>query len=133
MPEDKAPPEERASLQMQIAGPEEVRVGGVGSIVAICVLGLITAFLTILLAMAKRKAAIERTKAKVAEEKLERAREDVKLKENKKERDAAAAAIGPLLKEVDQSKARISDIESDLGETKAKLAKVSSWDELFED
>lgn len=133
MPEDKGSPEERPSLQLQIAGPEEVRVGGIKSIVAICVLGLVTAFLTILLGLAKRRAAIERSKAKIAEEKLEQARDQVKLNENKAERDAAAAAIGELLKTVDESKDRIKELDAGLEETEKRLARATSWDELFED
>ena len=132
-PEKTPSPEEGPSLQMKIAGPEEIRVGGAGLIVALCVLGLVTAALTILLALAKRRAAIERSKAKIAEEALEKARETAKLDANEKARDDAAVAIGGLLEKVDKSKAEIPRIDAETAEAEKKLAKVTSWDELFKD
>jgi type II secretory pathway pseudopilin PulG len=132
---DNATPKEQGNptLQMKIAGPEEVRIGGVGSIVAIVVLAVISAVLTILVASARRRAAIERTKAKLAEEKLAKAKDDAKLEQNQAKRDAAARRILELQTVVDNSYERIEELDKAHNDRVKELAKVTSWDDLFED
>jgi hypothetical protein len=132
-PEESSSPEGRPSVMMKIAGPEEVRIGGAGSIVAICVLGVITAFLTILVALARRRAAIERNKVKLLEEEVLQMKEQEKLAENEKIRDQALSTIRDLEADVKRAQVRIAEHDKKAQEAVAKIKEATSWDELFKD
>lgn len=125
--------EEKPSLMMQIAGPEEVRVGSAGSVVAIVVLGVVTAVLTILLALAKRRARQELNKSRLLEEKLAAERDRVRLEDNDKLRKEAIKTIQALETSVQDSRKRIENLDGQHQDYVKKLRKVTSWDELFEE
>jgi len=111
----------------------ELKIEGHASVIGLVVAALITGVLFFFLGLARRRAAIERNKALVLGEKLERVKEQAKLDESQKVRDEAARQILDLQLKVDDSNERLEELDKQHEVYVKKLRKVNSWDDLFKD
>ena len=111
----------------------ELKIEGHASVIGLVVAALITGILVLFLGLARRRAAIERNKALVLEEKLSKVKEQAKLDVNQKVRDAAAKKILDLQLKVDDSNERLEELDEQHAAYVKKLRKVNSWDDLFKE
>lgn len=118
------------NLMLKIAGPENIRIGGIGLLVALATLGLTSGILVIFLALARRKIAMEKNKASILEEKLKQVSEQKKLTTNQKKREESLKIISKLLEDVIEKKSIILEQEKEAKRYAEKLDKVNDWEEL---
>lgn len=118
-------PEEKPSADIKLEAP--------AGYVTLIIAALITGVLVFFLGLARRRAAIERNKALVLQEELDKAKDQAKLDENQKVRDEAAKKILELQVKVDTSNERLEKLDEEHEAYVKKLKEVNSWDDLFKD
>ena len=125
MANSESTPEESGKVDVKLEAP--------AGYVTLVIAALITGVLFFLLGLARRRAAIERNKALLLQEELDKAKDQAKLDENQKVRDEAAKKILDLQVKVDSSMERLEELDESHEVYVKKLKKVNSWDDLFKD
>lgn len=111
----------------------DIKIEAPAGYVTLIIAALITGVLVFFLGLARRRASIERNKALLLQEELDKAKDQAKLDENQKVRDEAAKKILDLQVKVDSSMERLEKLDEDHEAYVKKLKKVNSWDDLFKD
>lgn len=121
----EATPVERPRADVKLEAP--------AGYVTLLIAALITGVLIFFLGLARRRAAIERNKALLLQEELDKAKDQAKLDENQKVRDEAAKKVLELQVKVDTSHERLEKLDEAHEAHIKRLKKVNSWDDLFKD